>query len=90
MCAWLWRCWRILFCDWRSRFESKQTRYVFHARPHPNPLPRGEGTAVGVLLFFVRCKGGVSHHPAESVKSADVRVAIEVLADFILQLANLA
>jgi allantoate deiminase len=41
-----------------------------------------------VAMLFVRCKGGVSHNPAESVKTADVRVAVDVLSDFILQLAK--
>ncbi len=35
-------------------------------------------TEVGML--FVRCKGGVSHNPAESVTTEDVAVAIDVLA----------
>jgi allantoate deiminase len=39
-----------------------------------------------VAMLFVRCKGGISHNPAESVKQRDVRVAIEVLADFINQM----
>jgi allantoate deiminase len=30
-------------------------------------------------MLFVRCRGGVSHHPAESVSEADVAVAIDVL-----------
>ncbi len=34
-------------------------------------------TDVGML--FVRCKGGVSHNPAESVTTEDVAVAIDVL-----------
>jgi len=41
-----------------------------------------------VAMLFVRCKGGISHNPAESVKISDVRVAIEVLADFIQTLAK--
>jgi allantoate deiminase len=41
-----------------------------------------------VAMLFIRCKGGVSHNPAESVKEADVRVAIELLADFIQTLAK--
>jgi len=41
-----------------------------------------------VAMLFVRCQGGVSHNPAESVKTADVRVAVEVLADFILRVAK--
>ena len=35
-------------------------------------------TDVGML--FVRCKGGISHHPAESVTAEDVAVAVDVLA----------
>jgi allantoate deiminase len=40
-----------------------------------------------VAMLFVRCKEGISHNPAESVKAADVGVAVEVLRDFILCLA---
>jgi len=40
-----------------------------------------------VAMLFVRCQDGISHNPAESVKTADVRVAIEVLADFIANVA---
>ena len=39
-----------------------------------------------VAMLFVRCKGGVSHNPAEAVKATDARVAVEVLADFIVSL----
>jgi len=53
-------------------------------------LPSGAGhdaaamaAITPVAMLFVRCKGGVSHHPAESVKTADVRTAIEVLGDFV-------
>jgi allantoate deiminase len=42
-------------------------------------------TDVGML--FVRCKGGVSHNPAESVTTEDVAVAIDVLARCIELLA---
>jgi allantoate deiminase len=41
-----------------------------------------------VTMLFVRCKGGISHNPDESVETSDVRVAIEVLADFIQTLAK--
>jgi allantoate deiminase len=41
-----------------------------------------------VAMLFVRCKGGLSHNPAESVKTMDVRVAIELLADFVQILAK--
>jgi allantoate deiminase len=40
-----------------------------------------------VAMLFVRCAGGVSHHPAESVGRADVDAAIEVTARFAERLA---
>ena len=40
-----------------------------------------EITDIGML--FVRCKGGISHNPAESVTEADVAVAIDVLSRFL-------
>ena len=43
-------------------------------------------TDVGML--FVRCKGGISHNPAESVEAADVGVAIDVLSRFLELLAK--
>jgi len=39
-------------------------------------------------MLFVRCKGGVSHNPAESVTAADVSVAIDVLGRFLALLAR--
>jgi allantoate deiminase len=41
-----------------------------------------------VAMLFVRCKGGISHHPAESVNEADVEVAIDVLGKFLELLAT--
>jgi allantoate deiminase len=38
-------------------------------------------------MLFVRCKGGVSHNPAESVTTEDVAVAIDVLDRFLHLLA---
>ena len=40
-----------------------------------------------VAMLFVRCAGGVSHHPAESVEAADVAVALDVLDGFLRRLA---
>ena len=42
----------------------------------------------GVAMLFVRCANGVSHHPDERVDPADARVAVEVLADAIMDLAG--
>jgi len=36
-----------------------------------------------VAMLFVRCKGGISHNPAESVTTDDVAVAIDVLSRFL-------
>jgi allantoate deiminase len=56
------------------------------AGPGAVRLPSGAGhdavymselTDIGML--FVRCKDGISHHPAESVEAGDVAVAIDVL-----------
>jgi allantoate deiminase len=44
--------------------------------------------AMPVGMLFVRCAGGVSHHPAEAVAVEDVAVAIEVLARFVARLAG--
>jgi allantoate deiminase len=53
-------------------------------------LPSGAGhdavpmsTLTDVAMLFVRCKGGVSHNPAESVTAEDVGVAIDVLSKFL-------
>jgi len=58
-------------------------------------LPSGAGHDAAVMaritpaaMLFVRCQGGVSHHPDESVKLGDVHTAIEVLVDFIQTLAK--
>ena len=42
----------------------------------------------GVAMLFVRCAGGVSHHPDESVDEADVAVALDVLHGFVRGLAR--
>jgi allantoate deiminase len=57
-------------------------------------LPSGAGhdavalsSICPVAMLFVRCKGGVSHHPDESVRRADVECAVGVMADAIRGLA---
>jgi allantoate deiminase len=56
-------------------------------------LPSGAGhdaAAISAIcpvsMLFLRCKGGVSHHPDESVKTADVAKGIAVMTDFLLAL----
>jgi allantoate deiminase len=43
-----------------------------------------------VAMLFVRCAGGVSHHPDESVRAEDVAVAIDVTTRFVERLASRA
>lgn len=40
-----------------------------------------------VAMLFVRCAGGISHHPAEAVTESDVAVAAGVLRDLLDRLA---
>jgi allantoate deiminase len=41
-----------------------------------------------VAMLFVRCRGGVSHHPDESVRADDVQVAIDVTTRFVERLVS--
>ena len=56
----------------------------------PRLLPSGAGhdgmamaemTDIGML--FLRCKGGISHNPAESITAADAGLAARTLLRFI-------
>jgi allantoate deiminase len=42
-----------------------------------------------VALLFVRCEGGISHHPDESVREEDVAVALEATTRFVERLVPL-
>jgi allantoate deiminase len=53
-------------------------------------LPSGAGhdavamsALAPVAMLFVRCAGGISHHPAESVAAQDVAAAIDVLTGYL-------
>ncbi len=68
-------------------------RAVARHEPRVLTLPSGAGHDAAamaalcpVAMLFVRCKGGVSHHPAESIRASDAARAIAVLRDFILSL----
>jgi len=39
-------------------------------------------------MLFIRCKGGVSHNPAEHVDPADVEIALQVMLGFIYALGD--
>jgi allantoate deiminase len=76
------------------RLSELLSRAVEDAGEEVLHLPSGAGhdgvvisslTEIGML--FVRCKGGVSHSPAELVAADDVQVAIDVLGHFLERLA---
>lgn len=57
--------------------------------PEAHELPSGAGhdavtmaAFTDIALLFVRCAGGVSHHPDEAVTEADVALAIEAATRF--------
>jgi allantoate deiminase len=77
-------------CD--PRLTRRMTLAALRDRPYVPDLPSGAGhdavamsAVCPVAMLFVRCRGGVSHHPAESVRTADVAVALAVLRDFVLE-----
>ena len=56
----------------------------------PLRLPSGaghDGMALGAIadicMLFVRCKGGISHNPLESITKEDARAGANVLFAFI-------
>ena len=58
------------------------------AEPHALASGAGHDAATmaaiaPVAMLFVRCAGGVSHHPDESVSEADVAVGVDALARFV-------
>jgi allantoate deiminase len=40
-------------------------------------------------MIFVRCRGGLSHHPAEEVSPEDMEIGVEVLRSVVSSLAGL-
>jgi allantoate deiminase len=45
-------------------------------------------TLAPVAMLFVRCRGGLSHHPAEYASPADLAIALQVMVDFLEKLAG--
>ena len=46
------------------------------------------GSLTEVAMLFIRCAGGLSHHPDESVEEDDVAKAIDAMEAAVLALAN--
>jgi allantoate deiminase len=80
-------------CD--RRLSALVNRSVKRHQKRLILLPSGAGHDAAVMaavtpitMLFVRCKGGISHHPDELVSEADIRLAIAVMIDFIQSLAR--
>jgi len=61
----------------------------------PKCMPSGAGHDAIVMagrlptaMLFLRSPGGISHHPAESVREEDVEAALHVAREFLLHLAG--
>ncbi len=74
----------VLCADW---IQDMQASVLCDMNLAPYKLMSGAGhdamalaDICDVAMYFVRCKGGVSHHPDESVTEADVALAIESLS----------
>jgi allantoate deiminase len=79
-------------CD--PRLSQLLARALEDTGHPPVRLPSGAGhdavpmsTIALVAMLFVRCAGGVSHHPAEAVTVADVAAAIAATERFLALLA---
>jgi allantoate deiminase len=77
------------------RLRALLAEAVEGAGARPFDLPSGAGhdamtlaRHTDVAMLFVRCRGGVSHHPDESVEPGDVAVAIDAIERFVQLLAE--
>ncbi|MBT1883494.1 allantoate amidohydrolase [Enterobacter mori] len=80
-------------CD--ARLQDLLGQAVESVQGRSLSLPSGAGHDTIALaerwpvgMLFVRCKGGVSHHPAESVMAEDVALAIEAFGRAVRTLAD--
>jgi allantoate deiminase len=69
-----------------EQMDKAVTRQGFRARRLPSGAGH-DGMALGAIteicMLFVRCKGGISHNPLESITQADADAGARVLLDFI-------
>ncbi|MFS9769266.1 allantoate amidohydrolase [Enterobacter chuandaensis] len=80
-------------CD--ARLQDLLGQAIESMQGRSTSLPSGAGHDTIALaerwpvgMLFVRCKGGVSHHPAESVMAEDVALAIEAFGRAVRTLAD--
>jgi allantoate deiminase len=94
---------RDLELDWRRRddiasvpMSPRLRALLVEAAPGAIELGSGAGhdavtasrLTSEVAMLFVRCKDGISHHPAESVREDDVGVALDVVVRFLRLLGD--
>jgi allantoate deiminase len=69
-----------------EQMERAVARQGFRVRRLPSGAGH-DGMALGAIseicMLFVRCKGGISHSPLESISEADAAAGAKVLFDFI-------
>lgn len=80
-------------CD--DKLQAALSRVVSDVQGRSLSLPSGAGhdaIAIAerwpVAMLFVRCRGGISHHPAESVQEKDVASAIQAYTQVVRDLAT--
>jgi allantoate deiminase len=92
---------RSLAVEWDVRLDNPAvamdaalTERLARAAPGAPSLASGaghDGVAIAALcpiaMLFVRCEGGLSHHPDESVTADDAQAALDVLHAFVTDLA---
>jgi allantoate deiminase len=81
----------IVCADW---IQALQKSVLCDMQLQPFQLMSGAGhdamalaDICAVAMYFVRCKGGVSHHPDESVTQADVSLALAALSNTLQRFA---
>ena len=86
--------WDVLVDDPTTPLDEELTMLLERITGAPR-LVSGAGHDAAVLarftraaLLFVRCAGGVSHHPDEAVAEDDVAVAIDAMIRFVRELAD--
>jgi len=77
-----------------ARFTALLTRSVRAVQGRSLTLPSGAGhdgvvlsAVTPVAMLFVRCRGGLSHHPDEYVHPRDLGAALQIMVDFLGRLA---
>jgi allantoate deiminase len=82
-------------CVCAPSLQNRLERAVRSLGLEPPRLPSGAGhdamaiaAMTDVAMLFVRCKGGISHNPAESVTAEDVAAAIGATDVFLREFAD--